>query len=143
MELTHAAVQAEIVMLLDGMDCVLSTHKLNTPANNNCASQRICIEQKECFSWFAGLYNGQYVTDEAMVWADGEAEWLPLSACNELHSALVFQGACVRMSTRASLRKLHRCSCTHVHCSRLCGRADDRHVTAPMYCKRHSCWKAR
>jgi hypothetical protein len=146
MELAHAAVQAEIVLLQDGMDCVLSTHKLNTPASDNCASQRLCIEQKECFSWFAELYNGQYVTDEAMVWADGEAEWLPLSACNELHSALVFQGACVRACV---CLQGHRCaSCTGA-AARTCivpdcvADADDRHVIAAMYCKRHSCWKAR
>jgi hypothetical protein len=54
----------------------------------------------------AGLFNGQYITADAMVWAEGEAEWLPLHACNELHSALVFQGACHLHDAAA----LHRCT---------------------------------
>ena len=42
-----------------------------------------------------GLFTGQYITEDAMVWAEGQPEWLPLKACHELYSALVFQGTIV------------------------------------------------
>jgi hypothetical protein len=40
----------------------------------------------------SGLYSQQYITEDAIVWAEGEAEWLPLKACTDLYSRVVFQG---------------------------------------------------
>jgi GYF domain 2 len=40
----------------------------------------------------AALFAQQYVTEDALVWAEGEEEWLPLKASHGLYSALAFPG---------------------------------------------------
>jgi hypothetical protein len=68
----------------------------------------------ELHTSYAALFNQKYITENAMVWAEGEAEWQPLKASHKLYEALVFQGKpCSSMACQLkgsfALRKGSKC----------------------------------